>query len=331
MYGVKTALGIPVDTPLVGRIVVSLYSTFDAPEDTQLVQNCVAELARYAPAPKWHLAIDAQGNSNDSRAEPQPDTTQRIMAMNISSQPMQLGGCSPRARSTQNEEQEIIALLGEHMMPGAGTSAGESSSSSSSLLPHFMSIRLLLLRPEARRSQNENEMIEILTKSYRAYAKDNRRSGSELASLLANDWICLKTSLPSPIGLSSPLMQRSSSIASLPSAVPYSNTQVVAPLMAPYGVSSGPMSQPHLSQGSASAKSTAVGHISTTSLQSNVSAYLQGSPSSQNLPNVRPEPISSSRTAVPSQAHSDHQQNNEDDLLLPRPLPPKHTNVVPEN
>ena len=74
---------------------------------------------------------------------------------------------------------------------------GESSSGSlkgSDLLPHFMAIRLTLLRPKSRRSTQENEMIDILKYSFRAYSKDNRRSGAELATLLAKDWICLKSS-----------------------------------------------------------------------------------------------------------------------------------------
>ena len=91
-------------------------------------------------------------------------------------------------------------------MPG-GSSAGESTSSignTISLLPHFISIRLLLLRPASRRSSQESDMIDILKNSYRAYSKDNRRSGAELATLLAKDWICLKSSIgggtaPAPV------------------------------------------------------------------------------------------------------------------------------------
>ena len=81
-------------------------------------------------------------------------------------------------------------------MPLADGSTGESSSSagaSGNLLQHFMSMRLLLLRPSSRRTSRENELIDVLKSSFRAYAKENRRSGAELASLLAKDWICLKT------------------------------------------------------------------------------------------------------------------------------------------
>ena len=87
-------------------------------------------------------------------------------------------------------------------MPLSDRSTGEPSSSegnSQGLLSNFMLIRLLLLRPPSRRSTQENEMIDVLKNSFRAYSKDNRRSGSELANLLAKDWMCLKSTLSMPM------------------------------------------------------------------------------------------------------------------------------------
>jgi hypothetical protein len=62
------------------------------------------------------------------------------------------------------------------------------------LLPHFMSLRLLLLGSADRRSQDETDMIDIIKKSFRGYCKDNRRSGEALATLLAKDWMYLSNS-----------------------------------------------------------------------------------------------------------------------------------------
>lgn len=62
------------------------------------------------------------------------------------------------------------------------------------LLPHFMSLRLLLLRSPERRTPEEIEMLETVKKSFRGFSKDNRRSGAELASLLARDWMYLSIS-----------------------------------------------------------------------------------------------------------------------------------------
>lgn len=58
VYGVKTAVGIPLNTPMVGRIVVAMYSQHDIPENLEMAQACAAELMRYSPEPKWKLVIE---------------------------------------------------------------------------------------------------------------------------------------------------------------------------------------------------------------------------------------------------------------------------------
>ena len=122
-----------------------------------------------------------------------PPTNPRQGAMST-----QLGGCSSPSSITESrldsEEQRIVSLLGEHM-PGSESSAGEPSSSmgAANLLQHFMAMRLLLLRRPSTRSPQENEMIDIIKNSFKAYSKDNRRTGAELANLLVKDWVCLKS------------------------------------------------------------------------------------------------------------------------------------------
>jgi len=222
VYGIRTAVGIPLNTPLVGRIVVVMYSCEAVKEDMPLALDCANELAKYSPEPKWKLVIEMNDNLTGDSSKNAPEPKQANNAFGMSSKPpplklpqassqpgsfaTQLVGCtSPTAtnnesRTSDPEEQRIISLLGEHM-PVSDSSAGEPSSStanSSNLLPHFMSIRLLLLRPSSRRTSQQNEMIDILKNSFRAYAKDNRRSGAELANLLAKDWICLSATFSVP-------------------------------------------------------------------------------------------------------------------------------------
>jgi hypothetical protein len=113
-----------------------------------------------------------------------------------------------------------VALLGEHM-PLSDSSTGEPTSSSAENLQHFLSMRLLLLRPAVRRTTKENEMIDTLKSSFRAYSKDNRRGGAELAGLLAKDWICLKQTFAPVGGATSalyPHVRRNSSVTSMGSA-----------------------------------------------------------------------------------------------------------------
>jgi hypothetical protein len=199
VYGVKTAVGIPLSTPLVGRIVVCMYSKNNIPENMTVAKECAAELMKYSPEPKWKLVIEMNNAPTKPAASAKTQDNKPMGQGPARGFPTQVVGCtSPRgtnASSIDQEEQRIVTLLGEHM-PLSDGSTGESSSSagmSGNLLQHFMSMRLLLLRPAARRTSRENEMIDVLKNSFRAYAKENRRSGAELASLLAKDWVCLKS------------------------------------------------------------------------------------------------------------------------------------------
>ena len=87
-----------------------------------------------------------------------------------------------------DEEQRIASLLGQHMPISDHPSPGGVGPS---LLSHFITLRLLLLRSSDRRSSTEQELLKTLVKSFRGYSKDNRRSGAELAVLLAKDWMFL--------------------------------------------------------------------------------------------------------------------------------------------
>jgi hypothetical protein len=67
LYGVKTALAIPLNTEMVGRIVVLLYSCENVPEDTSLARDIAAELNKYSLEPKWKLVhSNAQSNVQSS-------------------------------------------------------------------------------------------------------------------------------------------------------------------------------------------------------------------------------------------------------------------------
>ena len=230
-FGVQTAMGIPLSTQGgVGRIVVILYSYNHVPEDSSLVDLCVQELTKYMPQPRWKLVIgvgkgaktlprrrqarNVSSMEHKIRKQPEIDVLlndsfgEQDFAGNAANSPLLSPfmersnvraisrSMSPLILSESNEdatEQEIISLLGGQM---PATPAGQSTSSSQengALLKHFMAIRLLLLRPAIRRSTEENEIVEVLKSSYKAYASRNNRSGAELANLLARDWECLKS------------------------------------------------------------------------------------------------------------------------------------------
>lgn len=79
------------------------------------------------------------------------------------------------------------------------------------MLQHYMHLRLLLLRPESRRSQQENELVDVIKQSFKGYSKDNKRQESELAWLLARDWMFLSPSHQQPVA-STPVVQQHSPV-----------------------------------------------------------------------------------------------------------------------
>lgn len=211
VYGVKTAVGIPLNTPLVGRIVIAMYSCESLAEDMALARDCALELAKYSPEPKWKLCIDMndpqQNANNDAQllqvksGHPEIQPNYSILSgpfvpnaepplLNSSTSPPAVGGSN-----VSKEVHELISLLGVEMpsVDRADVHQQDPSSVDSNLLPHFMSVRLLLLRSPERRTAQENEMLDILMNSYRAYSNDSRRTGKDLATLIVKDWLCLKS------------------------------------------------------------------------------------------------------------------------------------------
>ena len=268
LYGVKTALAIPVNTKMVGRIIVLLYSSDNVPEDTTLAQDVAAELTKYSREPKWKLVHSnapsnvqsftkisqqkittaeehdtksfssfsngftsvahdvivestnySKGSDSVTSSNSLPHATESVKSSQIPMMPAVhrdvkgVSGLSPRNemhtthylhRATNallgpeeesGEDNELASFLNRNMpLVSNSTSSGHEASSSDAktLRPYFLSFRLLLLRPLNERTSRENEIIRILKKSYRAYARDNRRDTKELANLLVKDWVCLK-------------------------------------------------------------------------------------------------------------------------------------------
>jgi hypothetical protein len=220
-YGIRTAIAIPFSTPGVGRMVVVLYSSNHIAEDNDLAHRCIQELSQYSPEPKWKLVIEIGDNcccpvplKNATASSAATDALDFVNHSSVKSftqedrqslSPRTLGVTeqaepsnvlAPSGEGVDIELQRIISLLGEQLGLDDGVPAGESTFSSiyaSNLSPQFMTIRLMLLRPEGRRSDEENEMIDILKCSFKAYSDGNMRSGTELAGLLAREWLCLKT------------------------------------------------------------------------------------------------------------------------------------------
>jgi hypothetical protein len=237
VYGIKTGLAIPVTTAVIGRMVVSMYSTRNMYEDPTMIQKITADLAMYAPEPKWKLVVDL-GSSRGSHPGTQSSASmthfehsrpEPVGGSNASPQVNQLGlaldsvpecdlesnmlfmdhGSAPSVSSgteialttfdsiPAKDENHHIASLLGDYMPLSVGSTASEGAAPDLVFSHFMSLRLLLLRSSARCSADEIEMLDIIKNSFRGYSKDNRRSDKELAFLLAADWQFLTATMES--------------------------------------------------------------------------------------------------------------------------------------
>jgi hypothetical protein len=250
VYGVKTGVGFPISTQAIGRIVVSMYSIRDLNEDLALVNKWASDVSAYCPEPKWKLVVE-MGSSEVAQTfdsptgqpafpgsvqqtaggmgEPSSDAFQQFEILTSSGTATFVPGrkLSTGSRAStervlspnegQHDEDICIAtLLGDYMPLSEGTHPGDSATSSSNetlLLPAFMSLRLMLLRSRERRSSQENDLIDIIRKSYRGYAQDSRRSEKDVACLLVKDWQYLQMTM-SETDLKKPAAEKSSQDAS---------------------------------------------------------------------------------------------------------------------
>mmetsp|Transcript_7546 Transcript_7546/g.18572 ORF Transcript_7546/g.18572 Transcript_7546/m.18572 type:complete len:957 (-) Transcript_7546:1100-3970(-) len=260
LYGVKTALAIPLNTAIVGRIVVQLYSCENIPEDTSLARNIATELTKYSLEPKWELVFDSKGSSEDQNSKnllqqdmasaedhstkcvpnfsdmsnindsigdsninrKEPDTvisscssmsTSEIVKTQQMATVPDAGGFDKLQHPNDvqvthylhrvnvgvfdsevgQDDNEFASFLHRNMPVADESGNVATSSDTKTLRPYFLSFISLLLNPSNERSTRENEIIEILKKSLRAYTRDNRRDGKQLANLLVKDWVCLKS------------------------------------------------------------------------------------------------------------------------------------------
>lgn len=192
VYGIKTGIGIPISSSLVGRMVVALYSQLDLHIDQPLLDKWSSELTAYCPKPQWKLVVDMEGESKlaASTAVPPPAIAPpREVISSVSETSLDKKAAdtksSSKTASPRDTELTIASLLGEHM-PGA-----DSNGRDDDMLSSFISLRLMLLRGPDKRSSDENGMVEVILKSHAGFATPNR-SPKEVAVLVARDWKYLR-------------------------------------------------------------------------------------------------------------------------------------------
>jgi hypothetical protein len=80
VYGVQTAAGLPLSAPIVGRIVLALYSINDMEDNKELLGRLSFDLARWVPEPKWKLVVELGETNNPEQ------TTKNAIFANMQSE-----------------------------------------------------------------------------------------------------------------------------------------------------------------------------------------------------------------------------------------------------
>jgi len=183
-WGIKTVVGIPVPSPNVGRIVVTLYSLHDRIKDPDLVARLCDEFSKHMPSPKWKLVVDISFPAIPSIQNDQIHSTPVIedTASSVSDPPMS------KEDGKDNLVDQVISLLGEHM-------PSDPSSPLASYLPGFMSLRLMLIRTS--RSEEEEEFVRTMMGSYSSYMASGRNK-TDIAIMMARDFMFIIQSRLSP-------------------------------------------------------------------------------------------------------------------------------------
>ncbi|KAL7532721.1 hypothetical protein ACHAXR_004800, partial [Thalassiosira sp. AJA248-18] len=176
-FGIKTALGLPIKSPNVGRIVLVLYSKHNREKDDELVARMVRDFQSLNPCPRWKLMVD-MGNV----------TTPSLTAANNGAQVQQQQQAVARSNLSQqmaglNEKNiqitSLISLLGENMPSDQSTPLGQQ-------INNIMSLRMVLLRRD-RTPQDEHLVDSILT-LFDSYVKAGR-SRPDITLMLARDFV----------------------------------------------------------------------------------------------------------------------------------------------
>jgi len=243
-WGIKTVVGIPIASPNVGRIVVTLYSRHDRNKDQELVARLTSEFTKLMPSPRWKLVVDlGEPGPDDAVVEPTSagEFAEALTAATERTEQL-------KAVAKDDRIDQVISLLGEFM-------PSEPGSPHAPFLPGFMSLRLMLLRPS--KSAEDEEMVRTILGSYASYTAGGR-ARQDIALNLSQDYMFLSSQQQQPqaqtfLGLGPSLMSAASlsdtagfSFFGLPASATgsanasFQNSPALAPIAPPPLSSGGP-------------------------------------------------------------------------------------------
>jgi hypothetical protein len=190
--GIQTVVGIPIQCPSIGTIVVGMYSFLNVPYSEDIVSKCSVRFQELNSEPKWSLSIDVQdcnddeshdalsSQSNSEQIPPQSFDTQSHASSGKSTEKSSCSSVngSINASITSDQAIEIANLLAEHMPLDPKNS------------DLIRSLRILLLKCPHNVQASELDNLTTVRKSYEGYCKA-KRNKSDIVDLLISDWIFL--------------------------------------------------------------------------------------------------------------------------------------------
>ena len=200
-FGIKTALGVPVVSPNVGRVVLILYSKHDRSKDEALVGRMISDLRLMNPCARWRLVVDIDPDASPSSGGVGTAPTTRPSSLCLppavggagtaGASPVQSVGAAlapfaapaaptvpPPPSGTDSRVKDLILLLGESIPSDLSTPLGKQ-------LQGLMSLRLVLLKRQ--RTPEEDQLVETVLVLFESY-KSASRPREDIAILLARDF-----------------------------------------------------------------------------------------------------------------------------------------------
>eukprot|EP00578_Thalassiosira_sp_NH16_P013731 CAMPEP_0181117840 /NCGR_PEP_ID=MMETSP1071-20121207/22751_1 /TAXON_ID=35127 /ORGANISM="Thalassiosira sp., Strain NH16" /LENGTH=987 /DNA_ID=CAMNT_0023202283 /DNA_START=59 /DNA_END=3023 /DNA_ORIENTATION=- len=165
-FGIKTALGLPIKSPNVGRIVMVLYSKHNREKDDGLVARMIGDFQTLNPCPRWKLMVDMGSGNAPHRPVPErpPPPHQQQMSTGLNEKDVQIS--------------DLISLLGENMPSDQSTQLGQQTH-------NIMSLRLVLLRKN--RDPEDEQLVDSILTLFHSYVEAGR-SRPDITLMLARDF-----------------------------------------------------------------------------------------------------------------------------------------------
>ncbi|KAL3826280.1 hypothetical protein ACHAXA_004598 [Cyclostephanos tholiformis] len=181
-FGIRTALGLPIESPNAGRIVLVMYSRHNRDKDEGLVLRMVRDIRLMNPCPRWKMMVEIKPPGAGGNVPPMPVGTKPPSIHHL--QLMVTGEAGknyPASTSAPDYDRNkrinnLMVLLHENMPTDLSSPLGAHLNS-------MMSLRMLLLG--CARTEREEELVETMLVLHESYTG---RPSQDVTFLLMRDY-----------------------------------------------------------------------------------------------------------------------------------------------